>query len=172
MKNTLKLIIAPTLLLTSAASFGYAPQGWTGYYKGECEAITPHKGTLYKFAMALEITDIDDENADWIMTYGEGSSQQVRNYTLKTINESFGHYAVDENNGIVIDQYLVGNEFINLFEIGSSKIQSTYSLDTNGTMDVSMETYTFEPVREKKVGPYTVANYALKVKQKCRLFKW
>ncbi|MBD1584940.1 hypothetical protein HC733_22280 [Pseudoalteromonas sp. S16_S37] len=149
-----------------------APDGWVGYFKGQCELISPARGSFYKFPMALEVADVDQENADWIITYGEGKTQQVRSYTLKTIDASLGHYAVDENNGIVIDQYLVGNEFMSLFEIASSKIQSTYSLDSNGTMDVSMETFTFDPVRQKEVGQYTVANYALKVKQKCRLYKW
>ncbi|CAH9061493.1 hypothetical protein PSECIP111951_02501 [Pseudoalteromonas holothuriae] len=156
----------------STVSHASAPQGWQGYYKGECELITPKRGSFNRFAMALEVTDVNDQKADWVITYGEGKMQQVRNYTLQSIDKSLGHYAIDENNGIVIDQYLVGNEFMSLFEIGSSKIQATYTLDTNGTLDVSMETFTFDPIREKKVGPYTVANYALKVKQKCRLFKW
>ncbi|CAM3997321.1 hypothetical protein [Pseudoalteromonas byunsanensis] len=176
MKNKLSLLITVPVLLASVKALAVpqtgAPEEWNGYYKGQCELSSPKRGVFYAFPMALEINDVTKKKADWIITYGEGEAQQVRNYSLLTIDSDLGHYAVDENNGIVIDQYLIGNEFMSLFEVASTKIQTTYTLDSNGTMDVSMESFTFDPVRENNVGSYTVSSYALKTKQKCRLYKW
>ncbi|OHU88260.1 hypothetical protein BET10_11955 [Pseudoalteromonas amylolytica] len=169
------LIVAPIMLTSVNALAGTsagASQDWNGYFKGQCELSSPKRGVFYTFPMSLEIDDVTKKKADWIITYGEGQTQQIRNYTLLEVDSDLGHYAVDENNGIVIDQYLIGNEFMSLFEVGSTKIQTTYTLDSNGTMDVSMESFTFDPVRENNVGAYTVSSYALKTKQKCRLYKW
>ncbi|KAF7769923.1 hypothetical protein PCIT_a2848 [Pseudoalteromonas citrea] len=170
--------IFPILLSSIALSSGVAhassttPDGWAGLYKGECDLISPQRGAYLSFAMSLEIANQENGEVSWVLTYGSAPSQSIRNYNLLTIDESKGHYAIDENNGIIIDQYLVDNEFVSMFEIGSSKIQTTYELNSNGTLDVSMDNFTFETIRDAQIGPYTVSNYGVKVKQKCRLYKW
>ncbi|WP_440055258.1 hypothetical protein ACSLBF_03715 [Pseudoalteromonas sp. T1lg65] len=160
-----------TLTLSSVASAS-APIGWQGLYKGQCSVNTPRGEVLYSFPMSLNIKEKTAKAADWIVIYGEGQSKSVRNYSLLTISEEFGHYAVDENNGVVIDQFLVGNEFISLFEVGGTKLNSKYVLNTNGTMDVLIDTYTFKPIRDNQVGQFTVSSYGLRTQQKCRLYKW
>ncbi|MBQ4850078.1 hypothetical protein [Pseudoalteromonas sp. MMG012] len=170
--KTLSILFAGAVLSSVAYAADTIPDGWAGTYKGECELISPRHGSYYNFAMSLEIAAQDTGKVSWTLSYGSGQSASVRNYNLLTINADRGHYAVDENNGIVIDQFLTGNEFISMFEIGSSKIQTTYALDSNGTMDVSMDSFTFKTIRDAEIGPYTVANYGLKSEQKCRLYKW
>ncbi|KZN31622.1 hypothetical protein N474_22120 [Pseudoalteromonas luteoviolacea CPMOR-2] len=158
----------------SAVSAGAqaAPQQWQGFFKGQCELVAPGHGSLYKFPMSLEVGAPVENKADWIITYGEGATAQPRNYTLVTLDEKKGHFAVDENNGIVIDQYLFENKFVSLFEIGSSKLNASYELHSDGSLDVEIITYTFDTIREAQVGPYLVANYGGKRIQKCTLYKW
>ncbi|TMP40504.1 hypothetical protein CWB96_03145 [Pseudoalteromonas citrea] len=167
-------ILLSSIVFSSVAAHASStiPDGWAGLYKGECDLISPQRGAYLNFAMSLEIANQENGEVSWVLTYGSAPSQSIRNYNLLTIDETKGHYAIDENNGIIIDQFLVGNEFVSMFEIGSSKIQTTYALNSNGTLDVSMDNFTFETIRDAKVGPYTVANYGVKVKQKCRLYKW
>jgi len=41
----------------------------------------------------------------------------TRAYLLKTIDASIGHYAVDEQNSIQIDAYLLGEKLVQRFEV-------------------------------------------------------
>lgn len=167
-KSSLALSVLAMLSTTAQAS----AEQWQGYYKGQCEVISPARGTLYQFPMSLEVGASVDNKADWIVTYGEGARKNVRNYSLLTLNENLGHYAIDENNGVVIDQYLLNDEFLSLFEVGSTKLQVSYKLDSNGTIDVNMNTFSFDPIRESKVGHVVVSNYQGNTQQRCKLFKW
>ncbi|SFC36394.1 hypothetical protein [Pseudoalteromonas denitrificans] len=171
MKKLYLIPLFSSIILSGSAS-AQTPIQWHGYFKGDCELISPKRGAFNKFLMSLEIKPLEDDKSTWTITYGEGPNQNTRPYELLTIDAELGHYAVDENNGLVIDQYLVGNQFISMFEIGSSKIQGIYALNSNGTIDVSLNNFSFDPVREAELGPYKLGVYGMKVQQKCRLFKW
>ncbi|QTL37381.1 hypothetical protein [Pseudoalteromonas viridis] len=172
MNKMIKSALAMTTLTMLSATAQAAPQEWQGYYKGQCEVISPARGTLYQFPMSLEIGAAVDNKADWIIVYGEGERKSVRNYSLLTLNENLGHYAVDENNGVVIDQYLLNDEFLSLFEVGSTKLQASYKLDSNGSIDVNINTFSVDPIRESKVGQFVVSSYQGNTQQRCKLFKW
>ncbi|MBQ4834783.1 hypothetical protein [Pseudoalteromonas luteoviolacea] len=169
MKKVFALCMSLSALSLTAQA---APTQWQGFFKGQCELVAPGKGSLYEFPMSLEVGSPVDNRADWIVTYGDGANARPRNYTLVTLDEAKGHFAVDENNGIVIDQYLFENKFVSLFEIGSTKLNAEYELHSDGSLDVEIISYTFDTIREAQVGPYLVANYGGKRIQKCKLFKW
>ncbi|WP_152614595.1 hypothetical protein [Pseudoalteromonas luteoviolacea] len=149
-----------------------APTEWQGFFKGQCELLAPGKGALYSFPMSLEVGSPVNNRADWIVTYGEGVQARPRNYTLVTVDTAKGHYEVDENNGIIIDQYLFDNKFVSLFEFGDTKLNAEYELHSDGSLDVEIISYTADKIREEQVGPYMVSNYGGKRIQKCKLFKW
>ncbi|TMO67979.1 hypothetical protein [Pseudoalteromonas aurantia] len=100
--------------------------------------------------MSLEIANQENGEVSWVLTYGNALSQSSRHYNLLTIDETKGHYAIDENSSIIIHQLLVGNEFVSMLEIGSSKIQTTYAINSNGTLGVSMDNCTFKAIRGAK----------------------
>ncbi len=61
----------------------------------------------------------------WQIIYGE-KGEDKRPYLLKPVDTAKGHWQVDERNGIVLDQYLVGNRFTSAFTVQTTTIVDSY----------------------------------------------
>ena len=64
----------------------------------------------------------------WHLIYGS-VTQDNRPYFLLPKDSSGTHWVVDENNGIVLDQYWVGNKLCGMFTVMNSTIISKYWLE-------------------------------------------
>jgi len=83
---------------------------------------------------------------DWQLIYGD-KGQDQRPYVLKAVDTSEGRWVVDENNGILLDGYWIGDRFICTFSVQGSVITSVYWLEHNA-LQVEMITHRAEAVRE------------------------
>jgi hypothetical protein len=61
------------------------------------------------------------------MTYIFNGNEDVRDYQLKVVDASKGHYIVDERNSILIDAYYRNGVLTSFFEVEKSFIISEYS---------------------------------------------
>ncbi len=104
------------------------PQDWLGYWEGEL-SIYNHSGKTMTIPMALDngITD-NDSTWRWAIIYGEDTISGRRDYELKVVDASKGHYIVDEKNSIFIDAYLLDNNLVSTFNVAGNFIQSNYEL--------------------------------------------
>ena len=61
----------------------------------------------------------------WQIIYGD-KGQDNRPYLLKPVDTAAGHWQIDERNGIVLDQYWVGDRFTSAFTVQSTTIIDSY----------------------------------------------
>lgn len=105
-------------------------QNFCGHWKGVLEWNRPGK-PMQKFSMQLKISKTDSAGIyDWQIIYGD-SGKDVRPYTLKQINTTAGHWVIDENNGIVLDNYFIGNCLTGSFSVMGNTIVNNYCLENN-----------------------------------------
>ena len=92
------------------------PDSFFGKYKGILNIEATKGSSVYPMEFHLLPTD-SLEVYKYTLIYGEGDTRQVRDYTLLTKDAEKGEYIVDENNGILLDDKVVGNRMYALFEV-------------------------------------------------------
>lgn len=102
------------------------PAGWTGHWKGELQWFRQGKTDPQKVNMELHIQPGDSiDTYTWQIIYGS-AAEDNRPYILKPVSTSAGHWRIDERNGIVLDQFWVGNRFCGAFTVQGNTILNSY----------------------------------------------
>lgn len=140
------------------------PENFIGHWKGELKWYKAGKETPENVPMQLIIkTTATAGEFTWQLRYGADSSD-MRPYILKTVDRQKGHWVVDEQNGIILDQYWIGGRLTGMFTVMKSTILNTYRLQ-NDTLIVEMTGLSAEPLSRTGKGneesPY-VDSYQLK----------
>lgn len=132
------LTICFTHILAVAQSPAF-PQGWQGKWKGTLNWFKAGADTAQQINMELHILPDDSINSwSWKIIYQTPQPDQ-RPYTLKLKDAAKKHWIIDEHNGIVLDQFFVGNKLCGSFSVGSSIINNCYQLTEN---KLTVEFYT------------------------------
>jgi hypothetical protein len=144
------LLIVIGLLMAMSVQGQKFPGAYVGYWKGDLHI---YKGSTVTQTVkfGLEVFPADSGRYDWIITYGD-SGQDRRHYTLVPIDTAKGHWAIDENNGIVIDMYATGNKMTSLFSVMGSVIQISYWLEGD---EMVMELFSYPQKENAKSGKGT-----------------
>ena len=139
----MKVII---ILLTTCISFlamGQStsfPQSWAGNWKGELEWYKTGKAERQKVNMELRIQPADSINTwSWQIIYGS-VTEDNRPYKLILKDTSGVHWVIDENNGIMLDQYWLANKFCGAFTVMGNTIVNNYWIEDDKLM---VEFYSF-----------------------------
>lgn len=123
-----KLVLA--FILFSIQSYAADLSSWCGTHKGDLQA-TQLNGASTVYKMALLIEAIDETSWKWHITYGEGYNQQLRAYTLQATDQK-DKFLLDENNGIILEFYLINNIMFSVYQLGDNLMQVEYELKSNG----------------------------------------
>lgn len=100
------------------------PESAVGYWEGEI-SIFQEKGLAQKVPMALDIFEIGESKVwAWHIIYNPGKEEDKRKYLLIEVDKEKGHYQIDEDNGIVLDAYLLDNKLISSFSVSNSTLQT------------------------------------------------
>lgn len=103
------------------------PAAFIGHWKGELEWRVAGKAPK-TFAMELLVKPADSPgHYSWLIRYGSEGNDQ-RPYLLKPVDSANGHWVIDEQNGIVLDSYLLGNSLHGAFTVQNNTIIDRYSL--------------------------------------------
>ena len=70
----------------------------------------------------------------------------IREYTLLVLNDSLGHYAVDEHNGILLDAYYMDDCLYSVFAGMGSQLQSRVCLEDD-RLNYEISSFFEEPIR-------------------------
>lgn len=92
------------------------PDDYFGIYKGTLSITSSRGPSTYPMEFHLLPSDTIGKYI-YTIVYGEGDMRQERKYTLVTKDAAMGEFVVDENNGIVLDDKVVGNRMYSLFEV-------------------------------------------------------
>lgn len=102
------------------------PDKFIGHWEGELQWFQTGKTGPQKVKMQLIIQPADTAGQySWKIIYGE-KNEDSRPYLLKPMDTAKGHWIIDERNGIILDQYWVGNRFTSAFTVQNSTILDSY----------------------------------------------
>ena len=121
-------IMVNIISISAKSQSGSFPQSWTGNWKGE---LLWYKGTAkepQKVMMELRIHPADSNRFSWQIIYGSETVDN-RPYTLIAKDTSKGHWLIDENNGIVLDQFWIANKFCGAFTVQNATIVNNYWIE-------------------------------------------
>jgi len=110
------IICFPIFAFSQAQEEANFPDDYFGVYKGTLNISSARGPSTYPMEFHLLPTDTIG-NYHYTLIYGEGDMRQERKYTLLATDADKGEYVVDENNGIVLDDKVVGNRMYSLFEV-------------------------------------------------------
>lgn len=128
------LLLALGVSCSALSQSNTFPEGWVGNWKGELEWYKTGKAEPEKVNMELRIQSTDSgNNYTWQIIYGS-ATEDSRPYILIPKNTANGHWVIDENNGIVLDQYWVGNRFCGAFTVMGNTIVNNYWLENDRLM--------------------------------------
>ena len=134
MKAKILLWLLQVLVLQVTAQNKNSVADFTGKWKGSLEWSRPGKAPQL-FSMQLNIAPTGVANKYlWQINYGD-SGKDIRSYSLQPVDASTGHWAIDEHNGIVLDNYLISNCLTGSFTVTGNTITNSYCLE-NGKLKV------------------------------------
>ncbi|MFN7884797.1 MAG: hypothetical protein ACK5Q4_04980, partial [Phycisphaerae bacterium] len=135
MRQIFAFVSGVTIALSAAVAVAQQafPQSWAGQWSGDVEVQGADFG---KFSMELVVAPTSDANTwDWKIIYDGQAGRQERPYALIVKDASKGLYEIDERNGIVLPQRLMGGVLRSQFEVMGSRIDASYELAGAGTAD-------------------------------------
>lgn len=165
-------ILALLAFALAASAWADLPQPWLGTWDGDCTLTSSGQATR-TFGMKLEVGPVDQgEGYTWRTTYElEGDAPQVRDYRLLP-TQAPGHFIVDEQNGILIDAFLLGESvMVESFFIGSngSLLNARWEVDGD-TLGVEIPTFPTRPGRTTTgPGGIQVTAFSMSGVQRCSL---
>jgi len=130
----MKKLIILLFLAFSIGGFsqGCFPYGWFGTYEGQVE-IFGVDSVARRVLMNLDIGPTENDSTFyWTITYGEGAKKDIRKYQMISMDNSVGHYVMDEKNGIKIESYLKNKVMTSFFAVSGSFIIVTYEKVDDG----------------------------------------
>ena len=141
------------------------PKDFIGNWTG---SLTWHPAgkEMQTVAMRLNIQPETGKSVySWQLIYGDAAKDN-RPYHLKPVDSAAGHWVIDENDGILLDGYWIGNRFISTFSVQGSTITAVYWL-VGKEMHIEMISTKVAAVRESgkgtadvpKVLSYPVSSY-------------
>jgi len=107
------------------------PGSWLGTYKGQMYMFKPGYGIADSVSVKLELLPTDISN-QWVyrMTYfgNKKYGKIIKDYLIvKPDSLAAGTYLLDEKDGIIIQQTLIGNTFYSNFSVGDTYLNSIMS---------------------------------------------
>jgi hypothetical protein len=110
------------------------PASWAGNWKGELQWFRTGAKEPQKVNMELRIQPAANPGEyTWHIIYGK-ETEDSRPYILKQKDTAGIHWVIDENNGIVLDQFWTANKFCGAFTVMNSTIVNNYWLENDKLM--------------------------------------
>ena len=111
---------APTV--EKASKSKQFPLEWIGKWRGQVTGQSP-SGKDRKFQMELTVAPTDTpDRFQWTIVYDGEEGRSERLYSLLVKDRDQGHFAIDENNGIVLDATLIGDTLTEHFVVSGQRI--------------------------------------------------
>ncbi|MET0461827.1 MAG: hypothetical protein ABW007_01680 [Chitinophagaceae bacterium] len=124
----MKLLATAIFLLISQAIWSQSafPAAWSGTWKGDLFWYNGPGKEPKKIEMQLSILK-GDTSWTWQLIYGK-PGEDNRPYTLFAVDSARGHWAINEHNGIILDQFFLANRLAGAFTVGQNTIINSYEL--------------------------------------------
>jgi hypothetical protein len=105
------------------------PKNWEGQWRGQLQWFKTGQTEAQEINMELRIHSTDKANTwSWQIIYGD-ETKDNRPYLLTGKDSSGIHWLINENNGIVIDQFWIANKLCGAFTVQNSTIVNNYWME-------------------------------------------
>ena len=141
------LFLSPFNTYSQNLSF---PSSWEGRWEGVLYWYKTGSTHPQQVPMQLRIVPTDSLAWHWQLIYGDKQSDS-RPYLLLPQDTSGIHWAIDERNGIVLDQYYNGHRLSGAFTVMQSTLLNSYVLMGDSLL-VEFHSFSKDPVRESNTG--------------------
>lgn len=118
-------LIASTVVYAQTSDF---PGMWVGTWKGK----------MYRYAQGqlrdsvqveMHINPLEEPNTwQWKTTYLSPQNTVIKDYVLKSVEATKGHFRVDEGDGIILDAFFLGGKLFHLFDVKGLYLTATYEM--------------------------------------------
>jgi len=165
-KQSLRAALLVCLMHTGVASAGILP-AFVGDWSGNCTYSVAGQPDQI-IPLTISIQDVNATTATWTMTYSLPAGPQVKNYLLRA-GTAPDRFVLDEQNGILIDQFLIGNRLVDDYDFGTER-RLRSSTEVSGTsMYFENLGFNIAGARSSKAGVVRVKSYALHSLEACAL---
>jgi hypothetical protein len=171
MKGTLITLLLFSVFMAIGQQSNF-PSAWAGHWKGDLQWYKTGKAEPQTVNMELRISPSDSGSWNWQIIYGK-ETEDNRPYKLIKKDSVGVHWAIDERNGIVLDQYWTANRFSGAFTVMANTIFNTYYIE-NGKLMVEFFSISAKPTATTGLGTAehpSVDSYRLGSYQKAILTK-
>lgn len=151
------------------------PDDWLGRWEGELHIFSP-KDTIQTIKMLVNNQATDSINVNtWTLTYGEDTIVGKRDYVLRPVDISKGHWVVDEKNSIFLDGYVFDNTFTHVFAVMNNLLTTRMTIESNNTMTFEVMVSQDKPIRNSGNGKHNgedipeVKSYVITAYQRANL---
>jgi hypothetical protein len=171
MKSTLITLLLFSVFMALGQQSNF-PGAWAGHWKGDLQWYKTGKAEPQTVNMELRISPSDSGSWNWQIIYGK-ETEDNRPYKLINKDTAGVHWAIDEKNGIVLDQYWTANRFSGAFTVMNNTIFNTYYIE-NEKLIVEFFSLSAKPIATTGLGTAenpAVDSYRLGSYQKAILTK-
>jgi hypothetical protein len=166
-RTTLWLVLvalSPSALAQEAkGDVGALPVEWEGVWRGSTLRVTT-SGVREQTPMVLEVRAVPGGSTrTWKITYGDGPDQETRPYELSPVAGEPGRLLLDEKNGLLIDNQLVGKVLYSQFVVTTNLVAMRFELEGD-RIAVEMTMYDVAAPRKSQLtgGNIEVTSYRFK----------
>jgi hypothetical protein len=166
----MKVIAVLLFLIVSFSSVAQKsfPSQFVGHWQGEINWYRQGAARPKRNKMQVVIQPTDSANQyTWKIIYGE-KEEDTRPYLIKLVDTASGRWVMDEQNGILLDQYWIGDKLYCVFGLSGVTIVNAYWREGEHLM-VEFASYPSKSVRTSGEGTEespTVESYAVRSYQK------
>jgi len=105
------------------------PDAWIGHWEGTLVTLRPPDSVRNRIPISLEIARERSGDAyTWRTIFNADTVGGLRPYRLLVEDAARGLFAVDERNGVVLDETYIGGVLTSVFRVQTRVLESRYSL--------------------------------------------
>jgi hypothetical protein len=123
------------------------PDAWLGVWRGTLTIYGAADSVKTRVPATLTIATTDQPGVyRWRTVYANDTTKGMKDYRLRVIDAAAGRYALDEGNGILIDEVLTGGMLVSVFQVGDQWIENRVSAHSDSLVQ-DLIYWTNTPVR-------------------------
>ena len=136
------------------------PDNWNGVWRGEIEVLVDGK-RQHRATMELRVQKLGDDGAkSWTIQY---SGQPPRLYEIRPAPDAKGRFIVDEKDGTLLEDQLIGNILHSVFSLGDVLLTSRFE-NRGEEITVEIATFAFDAtkLRDALNSPAKATSYSFR----------
>lgn len=122
------LILGSQTLLSQQDYLNDFPKSFLGKWMGNLEIMDKKGQLLNEVEMHFSLIPLEEKKWTWLMEYPKHEPKIEKNYLLIQDNDFSRNFYIDENNGIILDQFWTGNMLIGSYHLDGKIYNTVLSL--------------------------------------------